>query len=162
MSESSGVRLSVPVHGVSGIADLEAAHRRHSLDLTLFPRYLQLRVAPRVRVLVTPGRRHDSSLLALYEDEGGQSEENRFATLQADDAGVPTDSDDFYRAVHAAFAAQAGSDRYIGFTRFGPPPYAPLFALAILYKKYGRGLYRDGELLPVPWPGLSAEYRLRV
>ena len=66
------------------------------------------------------------------------------------DDGCPTDSDDFYRLVHAAFAGQAGALTYLGFERAGPPVHAPLFALALLYKRYGRGRYKAGDILPTP------------
>ncbi len=38
----------------------------------------------------------------------------------------------------------------VGFTLGGPPVYAPLFALAMLYKKFGRGYFPRGERLPIP------------
>ena len=76
-------------------------------------------------------------------------------------AGVATHSDAFYDAVHAAFAASLPQASYLGFTRCGRPPYAPLFALALLYGRYGRGLYRAGERLPTPWPELTASYHWR-
>lgn len=132
---------------------------RHSFDLTLFPRYLE-RVPPRVRIVVSKRQLQHPSLLGLYEQED-EATSSQVAFLLADPQGVETDSDAFYGAVHAAFAAQAGAGRYVGFTRHGRPPYAPLFALALLYKKYGRGLYLDGDFLPTPWPALTFSYGMR-
>ena len=106
--------------------------------------------------------------MARYED--AQSKEHHlFAHLKADEQGVLIDSDDLYRAIRAAFEAHVdvacdkggvSEARYIGFTRYGRPPYAPLFALVMLYRKCGKGLYQAGDLLPTPWPSLMPSYRM--
>ena len=133
--------------------------QQHSFDLLLFPRYLQRNVPAHVRIEVVEDASRSPQLMALFHDRGEQA--TRFALLHADEDGVATDSDAFFHEVHAAFAAAAGPSRYLGFPRFGPPPYAPLFALALLYRRYGRGLYLPGDVLPTPWPGLQAGYQAR-
>lgn len=157
--ENAPERLSRPVRGGQGSTEEERI--RHSYDLILFPRYLQDNMAERVSVKVVTGKSNNGDVMARYED----AESNPhwlIAQLKADEQGVLTDSDDLYRAIHAAFEAHAGDSKYIGFTRCGPAPYAPLFALALLYQKYGRGLYKAGDMLPTPWPALSPSYRFKV
>ena len=148
----------------------EAQLLEHSYDLVLFPRYLA-KFAPRVRIEVLEHFGGEADLLALYDLHGQR--QNRWARLHAEvasvdgatdvanAAGVATHSDAFYDAVHAAFAASVPQASYLGFTRCGRPPYAPLFALALLYRRYGRGLYRAGERLPTRWPELAASYHWR-
>ena len=157
--EQAPERLSRPVRGGQGSTEEERI--RHSYDLILFPRYLEDNMAERVSVKIYTGKGREGDVMALYED--AQSNPHQLvAQLKADEQGVLTDSDDLYRAIHSAFEAHAGDSRYIGFTRYGRPPYAPLFALAILYQKYGRGLYQAGDMLPTPWPALSPSYRFKV
>lgn len=160
MSMSPSPRLSIPVGG-RGSSFTEEGFQQYSFDLGLFPRYLE-RAAPRVRIHVSERKLEQQflSLQGLYAGEGDKGI-RKVAFLQPDAEGVVTDSDDFYHAVHAAFAAQAGDAQYLGFTRNGKPPYAPLFALAMVYKKFGRGLYQAGELLPTPWPSLTFGYAMR-
>lgn len=152
-------RQSIPVYGREPPFTEEALHR-HSFDLGLFPRYLES-AAPRVHIVISERELQHPSLWGLYADAEGK-EHSKTAFLQADEQGILTDSDAFYHAVHAAFTAQAGEAQYIGFTRLGRPPYAPLFALAMLYKKFGRGLYKAGDLLPTRWPTLTAQYGFRT
>ena len=156
--ERDKVRLSVPLHEPRPLTEQELA--RHSYDLSLFPLYLIRKMATRVRVVVSPNCKDDPDLMAAFEDSKS-NQHNLYAHLKADERGVVTDSDDLYRAIHAAFEAEAGDFRYIGFTRFGTPPYAPLFALALLYRKYGRGLYKAGDMLPTPWPSLTSSYTFK-
>lgn len=164
---ADSTRLSIPVHGRKrGFSDEEL--HRYSFDLSIFPLYLARRVAPRVRIIFSERPLQDPALLGWYANADG-SEQQKVAFLRADpssEAGIATDSDDFYYAVHAAFAAQAGqgdnASTYLGFTRHGSPPYAPLFALALLYQKFGRGLFKAGELLPTPWPALTSGYAMRA
>lgn len=152
-------RLSIPLH--SDWHSTEQDIIRHSFDLGLFPRYLIDNMAERVSVKVITGNSKDADVMALFED--AQSDQHRLlAKLKADKQGVLTDSDDLYRAIHSAFEAHAVGMRYIGFTRYGRPPYAPLFALALLYRKYGRGLYKAGDMLPTPWPTLTTAYQVNV
>ena len=132
----------------------------HSYDLLLFPTYLQRKLAPRVRVEVVDSPQGYPDVMGWYE-EGGQQLQ-RFAFLRPDAGGVETDSDALYDAVHAAFAAHLPQARYLGFARCGRPPVAPLFALALMYQRYGRGLYPAGAYLPVPWPALSVSYKVSV
>ena len=158
MQAEQGQRQSVPLNA-GGSHFSESLLQRHSFDLLLFPRYLQRNVPAHVRIEVVEDASRSPQLMALFHDRGEQA--TRFALLHADEDGVATDSDAFFHEVHAAFAAAAGPSRYLGFPRFGPPPYAPLFALALLYRRYGRGLYLPGDVLPTPWPGLQAGYQAR-
>lgn len=154
MPDSNGTRVSIPVHAPSSWVDEEALRKR-SFDLIFFPAYyLARKVPPRVRVEVSTDVTDASDVGGWFEDENGAAV-CWYATLIADESGCLTDSDDLYRALHAAFAATSHGLRYVGFFRCGRPPYAPLFALGMLYTKYGRGLYRDGEYLPIPWPALT-------
>ena len=131
----------------------------NSYDLLLFPSYLRRKIAPRVRVEIVAGPQGDPDLMGCYEERGEQR--HSFAFLRADEGGVETDSDALYEAVHAAFAAYRPQAQYLGFARYGRPPVAPLFALALMYRRYGRGLYRAGAFLPVPWSALTAGYAVR-
>ncbi|MFM0032698.1 hypothetical protein PQR70_41535 [Paraburkholderia madseniana] len=106
--------------------------KKHSFDLVHFPSYLARKVAPRVRVEITIDRRDDSDLTGWFEDDQGKRSW-MYAQLIADENGCSTDSDDLYLMVHAAFAAHADGLTYIGFTRSGLPPDAPLFAMAMRY-----------------------------
>lgn len=152
-------RLSRPLRG--GRQHTEPELVRYSYDLILFPRYLEDNMAERVSVKINTKNGQKGDVIALYED-AQSNPHHLIAQLKADEQGVLTDSDDLYRAIHAAFKSHAEDSRYLGFTRYGRPPYAPLFALAILYQKYGRGLYQAGDLLPTPWPALSPSYRFKV
>ena len=156
-------RLSIPLTGRTSSFTEEELHR-HSFDLSIFPLYLTRMVAPRVRIIVSERQLQDPALLGFYANADG-TEQQKVAFLRADDSsaeGVLTDSDDFYYAVHAAFAAHAGdTSTYLGFTRHGKPPYAPLFALAMLYQKFGKGLFKAGELMPTPWSALTSDYAMR-
>lgn len=80
----------------------------------------------------------------------------KYALLIADDSGVQTDSDEFYLMAHAAFRAHADGWTYIGFTRCGSPPDAPLFGIGLMYNRYGRGIYKAGDMLPTRWPESTA------
>ena len=156
----SGNRVSIPFG--TTVADVgDAALRTHSFDLVHFPSYLRRKVAPRVRVGINNDWLDDSDLVGFFEDDH-QARNWRYMSLVADEAGCLTDSDDFYRMVHAAFVANAGGSRYIGFARCGTPPDAPLFALAIMYNRYGRGLYKVGEVLPTPCRELTATYAVSL
>ena len=151
-------RLSIPLDG-SRVPLTEEALMRHSYDLSLFPLYLIRKVAHRVAVQVCPNSNGDPDLMAVYQSPSA-GVHRLYARLKPDEDGTLTDSDDLYLAIHAAFEAHAGDAKYLGFTRYGRPPHAPPFALALLYSKYGRGLYRAGEMLPTPWPSLTCSYRL--
>lgn len=135
----------------------EEALRKHSFDLVHFKLYLERKVPPRVRIEITTNYHDDSDLRGWFEDSQ-HARRWKYASLVADDNGCVTDSDDFYRMVHSAFAAHADDLTYIGFNRSGPPVYAPLFALALLYQKYGCGIFLAGELLPTPWAESSVSY----
>ncbi|WP_157991670.1 hypothetical protein [Caldimonas tepidiphila] len=140
-------------------ADDEAL-KKHSFDLIHFPLYLQRSVAPRVRIKLTEeaGR---GDLVGFFID-AEERRSSRHVVLVADPEGVPTSEDRFFQAVHEAFhSACPPAATYIGFTRSAPPVYSPLFALAMLYKKYGRGIYRPGEALPTPCEFLAAGYQMK-
>ncbi|CAN0620233.1 conserved protein of unknown function [Burkholderia multivorans] len=154
MPDSNGTRVSIPVSGSGGKVSEEDL-KKYSFDLVHFPMYLSRKVAPRVHIEVTDDHRGDHDLMACYED-GQRVRTWKYASLSADDNGCLTDSDDFYHMVHGAFGAHADGLTYIGFTRCGRPVYAPVFALAMLYKKFGKGIYKAGELLPTPCPELTA------
>ena len=160
MPTTDSPRLSIPLTGRSRGFTEEELHR-HSFDLSVFPLYLTRIVAPRVRIIVSERQLQDPALLGFYASADG-TQQQKVAFLRADEsseAGIVTDSDDFYYAVHAAFAAHADdTSTYLGFTRHGRPPYAPLFALALLYQKFGKGLFKAGELLPTPWAALTSSY----
>ena len=159
-------RRSIAVHGPR--PDIQEQDlRQHSYDLILFPRYLQRLAVPRVRVEMSSQPRGKTpqmgpDLMALYAGQG--QEQRQFAYLRPDDQGVLVDSDAFYEVVHAAFDARAqqAGGRYVGFARYGTPPFAPLFALALLYRQFGRGLYLAGAMLPTPWPSLTVAYQLQA
>ena len=139
--------------------DDDALHR-YSFDLVHFPMYLAQRVPPRVRVEIIEDP-EPADLMGLYTDTC-QERSWKYAKLIADEHGYVTKSDAFFQAVHAAFSAAAGEWTYLGFSRAGPPVYAPLFALAILYRMYGRGLYQAGQVLPTPWPDLTSGYTFSI
>jgi hypothetical protein len=135
----------------------EEALARHSFDLVHFPMYLAQMVPTRVRVEVTQDKRPESDLMVFYEDKH-VTRSRKFATLVADDEGCLTGSDAFYHLVHEACRARRDDSTYIGFTRYGRPVYAPLFALSLLYRRFGRGIHLDGDVLPTPWAELSVDY----
>ena len=149
MLTPSSPRISIPLaalaSGGGGVS--EEGLRRHGYDLMLFPRYLACLKAPRVRIKVKDNHRGPLDLVAIYED-GESTQYCKYALLIADDEGVITDSDDLYRAVHAAFSEQAEGRKYIGFRRYGKPPASPLIAVAMGYQKYGKGIYLDTDMLP--------------
>jgi hypothetical protein len=155
MPDSNGTRVSIPF-GSTGMVSAEKL-RRHSFDLVHFPMYLERKVPPRVRIETTTNYHDNSDLKGWFYDDQN-AHRWKYASLVADDSGCVTNSDDFYRMVHDSFGEHTDGLTYIGFTRCGPPVYAPLFALALLYQKYGRGLYMNGEMLPTPWPESSVSY----
>ena len=134
---------------------------RHSFDLVHFPMYLAQKVPTRVRVEVTQDGRPESDLFVVYEDKHA-TRSHKFVTLVADDGGCLTGSDAFYHLVHEACRAHRGDSTYIGFTRCGRPVFAPLFALSMLYRKFGRGIHLDGDVLPTPWAELTVDYTFRL
>lgn len=160
MPPTCSVRLSVPLHGARP-ALTEADLRLHSIELMLLPRVLAA-LPPRVRVDWLAGDGHHTQLLAAYIHPDGTKAPSQYLRLVADPDGVLTDSDALYGAIHAAAAARAPHLVYLGFTRWGRPPYAPLFALALLIQKYGRGIVPAGACLPVPWDGITVRYARRV
>ena len=153
MSTQLSPRISIPLTALApgGGGVSEEGLRRHSYDLILFPRYLECLRAPRVRIKVKDNHRGPLDLVAIYED-AELLECCKYAFLIADEEGVLTDSDDLYRAVHAAFSEQAEGRKYIGFRRYGRPPASPLIGVAMGYQKYGRGIYLDGDMLPTLLP----------
>ncbi|MFL9905309.1 hypothetical protein [Paraburkholderia sp. RL17-337-BIB-A] len=156
MSDSNGTaRVSIPFGNIGKASKEELT--KHSFDLVHFPMYLDRHVPPRVRIEITDDYRDDIDLTGLYENDQN-ARCWKYVSLIADDNGCPTDSDEFYRMVHGAFGAHADGLTYIGFRRGGPPVYAPLFALAMLYQKYGCGIFLAGEMLPTPWPESTVSY----
>jgi hypothetical protein len=134
---------------------------KHSFDLVHFPMYLKQRVAQRVRIVLTADGA-SADLMGFYTDDGG-TRTTQYIKLVADEEGVVTAEDAFFHAVHAIFqSASTPPLKYIGFTRRGLPVYAPLFALAMLYSKYGRGLYEPGQVLPTPCKFLTVGYDMEV
>ncbi|CAE6801633.1 hypothetical protein [Paraburkholderia domus] len=156
MSDSNGTtRVSIPFDSIGMVT--EENLRRHSFDLVHFPTYLERKAPARIRIEITTDCHDNSDLMGWFEDDQ-HTRRCKYASLVADDSGCLTDSDDFYRTVHDAFGAHADALTYIVFTRCGPPVYAPLFALVLLYQKYGRGLYMNGEMLPTPCSELTVSY----
>jgi hypothetical protein len=84
---------------------------------------------------VVPGERAQVGHHPVFKQKGVRQGKRSwmYAQLIADENGCSTDSDDLYLMVHAAFAAHADGLTYIGFTRSGFPPDAPLFAMAMMY-----------------------------
>lgn len=157
MPDSNGTtRVSIPF-GTTAIDAGEEALKRHSFDLIHFPAYLWRKVAPRVRVEIISVGQEDADLMGCFNNPE-PTRTWKYARLVADERGCLTDSDDFYQLVHVTFAAYASESIYIGFTRCGQPPDTPLFSLALMYRKYGHGIYLAGEMLPTRWPGPSSEY----
>lgn len=150
MQATDSRRVSIPF-GTSITKVNEEALKKHSFDLIHFPAYLACKAARCVRVEITSDRRADSHLMGWFEDDQ-TARSWMYASLIADDNGVQTDSDDFYLAVHAAFAAAADGRTYIGFTRCGSPPDAPLFGIGLMFNRYGHGIYKAGDMLPTRWP----------
>lgn len=139
----------------------EAALVKHSFDLVYFPMYLKRNVAPMVRIEWCTNAQ-DADLMGFYVNDA-HNRTSRFVKLVANPDGIATDSDGFFSAVHTVFqSVSTPSVIYIGFTRCGPPVFAPLFALAMQYKKYGRGLYEPGQVLPTPCDFLTSEYVMRL
>ncbi|ANB73893.1 hypothetical protein AYM40_17115 [Paraburkholderia phytofirmans OLGA172] len=157
MPDSNGTaRVSIP-RGTSISMVTDEALIKHGFDLIHFPSYLARKVAPRVRVEISTECHDDHDLTGWYQDDQ-KTRSWKCAKLIADENGCVTDSDAFYHLAHAAFSANADALTYIGFVRSGRPPDAPLFALAMMYQKYGRGIYLAGELLPDLWPQSSSAW----
>lgn len=139
----------------------EAALVKHSFDLIHFPMYLKRNVAPTVRIEWCTNA-EDADLVGFYADNG-HNRTSQYVKLVADPDGIATGSDGFFSSVHTEFQSlNTASVTYIGFSRCGPPVYAPLFALAMQYKKYGRGLYGPGQVLPTPCDFLKSDYEMRL
>jgi hypothetical protein len=51
---------------------------------------------------------------------------------------------------------------YIGFRGCGRFPIAPLMQVAISYRRYGRGIFKDGESLPTPCLGIESQYGFEI
>ncbi|MFM0454956.1 hypothetical protein PQR21_31650 [Paraburkholderia nemoris] len=156
MPDADSTRVSIPFG--TTVSDVgEEALKRHGFDLIHFPAYLWRKVAPRVRVEIKTIGQESADLTGCFSDHEA-TRTWKYAWLVADESGCLTDSDDFYQLVHVTFAAHAGDSIYSGFARCGQPPDAPLFNLALMYRKYGHGIYFAGEMLPTRWPGPSPEY----
>jgi hypothetical protein len=127
-------------------------HRKlveHSFDLVHFPMYLDQRVPPLVRADVIDGA-EGADLVAYFLDDRGEHLCG-YLVLNADEHGVGTKTDEFFSTIHCASQRMCPvTASYVGFARCGPPVYAPLFALSVLYRQYGHGVYMPGERLPTP------------
>ena len=142
-------RLSVPVSNVAVNFGSEL-WTAHSFDLTVFPLVLAREVAPRVKIRMQLRFDADSKLRGLFKSSDGTVRWLCYAALDADEAGILTDSDELYHSVHAAFREHSDDSSYIGFAHAGIPPFSPLFVLGIMYSQYGRGIFPNGELRPQP------------
>ena len=119
----------------------------HSFDAVHFPMYLSQRVPSVVRPEAV-GDSGSADLIGYFLGPGNV-QLYRYLSLRADEHGVSTKTDDFFFTIHSSFRGLCPVNAsYVGFARCGPPVYAPLFALAALYREYGRGLYMSGETLP--------------
>jgi len=148
------------MHMATGIEINEAALKRHSFDLVHFPMCVDRNGFTHVRFENVTD--FDEADVVGFHIGDEASRETMYVKLVADSKGVPVHTDQFFHDLHDFFQqACPPSDRYIGFTRCGRPVYAPLFALSRLYKKYGRGLYEPGNVLPTPCGFLTSEYHFR-
>jgi hypothetical protein len=139
----------------------EGALIRHSFDVVHFPMYLDRNGFTQVRFETTEDS-GDGDVVGYFTDEAG-SRAGVYVKLIKDPDGVSVTTDQFFYSLHDLFQKIcAPGHTYIGFTRLGKPVYAPLFALALLYKKYGRGLYEPGDVLPTPCAFLTSGYELRT
>lgn len=133
----------------TGIEINETSLERHSFDLVHFPMCVDRNGYTCVRFTVVTDF-DIADVVGYYIDTEG-NRAKIYVKLVADPVGVSVHTDQFFHDLHGVFQnACLPSHRYIGFTRCGKPMYAPLFALAMLYKKYGRGLYGPGNALPTP------------
>ena len=142
-------RISVPLSNVAANFGSEL-WTAHSFDLTAFPLVLAREVAPRVKIRMQSRFDADSKLRGLFKSSDGTVRWLHYAALDADEAGILTDSDEFYYSVHAAFHEHSGDSSYIGFAHAVIPPFSPLMVLGIMYNTYGRGIFPNGELRPRP------------
>ena len=144
----------------SGLID-EDALIRHSFDLVHFPMYLNRNGFTSVRFEVTT--KLDAGDVIGYYTDGAGSRVGVYVKLITDPDGVSVTTDQFFHSLHDFFQKICAPGRmYLGFTRLGTPVYAPLFALALLYKKYGCGLYEPGDVLPTPCAFLTSGYEFRT
>lgn len=128
----------------------EEALIRHSFDLVHFPMYLNRNGFTTVRFEATADL-NAGDVIGYFSDEAG-SRAGLYVKLIPDPDGVSVTTDQFFHSLHDLFLNMAASGQtYVGFTRLGTPVYAPLFALAMLYKKYGRGTNRATSF-PHPAP----------
>lgn len=139
----------------------EEALKHYSFDLVHFPMYLERNGFTKVRFEVTADS-NAGDVVGYYTDEAGDRA-GVYVKLFNDSNGVSVTTDQFFHSLHDLFQKNcASAHTYIGFTRIGKPVYAPLFALALLYKKYGRGLYEPGNVLPTPCAFLTSGYQVRT
>jgi hypothetical protein len=156
MPDAPATRVSIPF-GTTVTKVSDEALKKFSFDLVHFPSHLARKIAPRVRVEIMTVSHDNADLTGWFSDQD-KTRAWRYARLVDDENSCLTDSDDFYQLVHKAFAVHADGLTYIGFTRCGLPPDAPLFGLALMYRKYGRGIYLAGQMLPTLWPESSSEF----
>jgi hypothetical protein len=139
----------------------DAALIKHSFDLVHFPMYLKRHVAPCVSIEWCNSV-IGADVVGYYTDTE-QVRTSRYIKLVDDPNGVATGTDQFFNVVHGAFQSMSTPlCKYIGFARCGPPVFAPLFALTMLYKKYGMGWYPPGEVLPTPCDFLTFGYEMHL
>ena len=128
---------------------------RHSFDLHVFSRYLELLVA-RVKVRLKEVE-HGCDIQALYLNADG-SFSYKFGLLLPDENGLDTTTTEIHYGLHDAFRSANSSSRYIGFRGCGRIPVAPLLHAGLMYSTYGYGIFKDGEHLPGPCALVEAEY----
>lgn len=129
--------------------------RRHSYDWYVFGRYLELQSA-RVKVHLKEVE-NNCDVQAVYLNTDGTFS-YRFGLFLPDEHGLDTTGTEIHDGIHDVFRSAERSSRYIGFRGCGRIPVGPLIQVGLMYSKYGYGIFKDGDHLPIPCTAIEAEH----
>lgn len=143
------------IHEVTDTSSAEDMLRKHSYDWYVFGRYLELLTA-RVKIRIKDVE-NNCDVQAVYLNTDGTFS-YKFGLFLPFEDGLDTSSTEIHHGIHDAFRSADTSSRYIGFRGCGRIPVAPLIQVALMYKKYGYGIFKDRDHLPIPCTVIEAEY----
>lgn len=143
------------IHEITDTSSTADMLHRHSYDWYVFGRYLEL-LTGHVKVHLKDVE-NSCDVQAVYLNTDGTFS-YKFGLFLPDEDGFDTTSIEIHDGIHDAFRSADMSSRYIGFRGCGRIPIAPSTQVGLMYSKYGYGIFKDGDHLPVPCAVIETEY----